>query len=286
MKTKWKFGVWGQFGDGSQIADGQAVRTTIITEEIMERYGTSNVGVVNTNGWKRNPVLFLLRSVKLVANSANIIIFPADNGFKVFVPLLNIINSLFRRNLYYVVIGGFLPELLTSNKRYLRILRKYKALFVQTPNLKKDLEQLGLDNLHILSNLKKLKAIDEDKLVLNEERVVNVCTFSRVTYNKGIEDAINGVIMANHRLGSSLIFLDIYGIIDDSYSKRFNELLQKHSDFVKYKGVVDYDKTVHILRNYTALIFPTFYHGEGFAGDVFQPRLGALLQNIMANRVH
>ncbi len=27
-------------------------------------------------------------------------------------------------------------------------------------------------------------------------------------------------------------------------------------------------------------------NSEGFAGDVFQPRLGALLQNIMANRVH
>jgi len=34
MKPKYKIGIWGQFGDGvNKIADGQAVRTTIITAE-------------------------------------------------------------------------------------------------------------------------------------------------------------------------------------------------------------------------------------------------------------
>ena len=32
--AKYKIGIWGQFGDGGKIADGQAVRTTVITEEL------------------------------------------------------------------------------------------------------------------------------------------------------------------------------------------------------------------------------------------------------------
>lgn len=35
MKKKiYKIGIWGQFGDGGPIADGQAVRTTITTNEL------------------------------------------------------------------------------------------------------------------------------------------------------------------------------------------------------------------------------------------------------------
>ncbi len=55
---KYKIGVWGQYGDGGKIADGQAVRTTIITKELQMRYGNDAVGVVNTNGWKKHPLRF------------------------------------------------------------------------------------------------------------------------------------------------------------------------------------------------------------------------------------
>ena len=50
----YKIGVWGQFGDGGKIADGQAVRTTIITNELCRRYGDSAVKTVNTNAWNKD----------------------------------------------------------------------------------------------------------------------------------------------------------------------------------------------------------------------------------------
>ena len=57
MNKKRKIGIWGQFGDGvNKIADGQAVRTTIMTNELKLRYGEENIAVVNTNGWKKHPV--------------------------------------------------------------------------------------------------------------------------------------------------------------------------------------------------------------------------------------
>ena len=38
--AKYQIGIWGQYGDpGTRIADGQAVRTTIITRELENRYG-------------------------------------------------------------------------------------------------------------------------------------------------------------------------------------------------------------------------------------------------------
>jgi glycosyltransferase involved in cell wall biosynthesis len=267
-KSKYEIGIWGQFGDGGQIADGQAVRTTIITNEIINRYGKRNVKILNTNGWLKNPITFFLKSVFLIARSKKIIIFPADNGFKIFVPILCMINLFFNHELYYVVIGGFLPSLLQEKPVYIRLVKKFKAIFVQTKRIKEQLESFGINNIYILSNLKNLERIDAKDLKINTDRQLKVCTFSRVTYTKGIEDAIEGVKIANIKLGDSLIKLDIYGIIDRKYEQKFNDLLSRNSDFVTYKGVINYNDTVSTLKNYFALIFPTFYHGEGLAGNI------------------
>ena len=32
--------------------------------------------------------------------------------------------------------------------------------------------------------------------------------------------------------------------------------------------MVEYDKSVEVLKNYFALLFPTYYEGEGFAGTI------------------
>lgn len=266
--SKYKVGVWGQFGSGGRIADGQAVRTTIITEEIIKKYGSSQVKILNTNSWSRNPFAFLLKSFFLVFKCKKIIIFPADNGFKTFVPLLDKINMFFKRELLYVVIGGFLPQLLREKRKYLKYLHKYSYIFVQTPKIGDEISNLGLKNIKILSNLKNLDRLEVVDVHINKNKKITVCTFSRITYSKGIEDAINGVKIANGILNDQLITLDVYGVIDSNYNDSFNKLLLENSSFVTYKGVIDYNQTVSFLKQYFALLFPTFYKGEGFAGNI------------------
>ena len=98
---KYKIGVWGQFGDGGKIADGQAVRTTIITNELKDRYGTKDILVNNTNNWKKHPLIFLFNTIKLVFLCQKVVIFPADNGFKVGVPIIHIFNFFFKGFVVY-----------------------------------------------------------------------------------------------------------------------------------------------------------------------------------------
>ena len=47
---------------------------------------------------------------------------------------------------------------------------------------------------------------------------------------------------------------------------RFEEIILENSDFVTYKGVANYNQTVSVLKDYFLLLFPTYFHGEGFAG--------------------
>lgn len=271
-----KIGVWGQFGDGGKIADGQAVRTTIITNELCRRYGASAVKTVNTNAWKKQPLRFLISSISLLRQSEVFIIAPADNGFKVFVPILDIFNRLFKRRILYVVIGGFLPNLLKTKPKYIKMVNRFSGLFVQTENIRKDLEKIGVKKLHILSNPKRLNTLKEEDVNMIIDENIKVCVFSRIYADKGVEDAIEAVKLANKSLGGEYVSLDMYGLVPEFYKDRLQEILNQNKGLVQYNGIIDYNKTVETLSNYFVMLFPTYYHGEGFPGNVIDAYNSAL----------
>lgn len=271
-----KIGVWGQFGDGGKIADGQAVRTTIITNELCRRYGESAVKTVNTNAWKKQPLRFLTSSISLLRDSEVFIIAPADNGFKVFVPILDIFNRLFKRRILYVVIGGFLPNLLKTKPKYIKMVNRFSGLFVQTENIRKDLERIGVKKLHILSNPKRLNTLKEEDVNMIIDEKIKVCVFSRIYADKGVEDAIEAVKLANKNLGGEYISLDMYGLVPEFYKDRLQKILDQNKGLVQYNGIIDYNKTVETLSNYFVMLFPTYYHGEGFPGNVIDAYNSAL----------
>ena len=274
--SKYIIGVWGQFGDGKQIADGQAVRTTIITNELKLRYGKDNVTTANTYQWKKRPVSFLLESFRLIKNSKIVAIAPADNGYKLFVPLLMLFNIIFRRKLIHIVIGGFLPGLLKKNPGYLKLENKFDIIFVQTPNILNDLKSLGVKNIQISSNPKRLQTRSFSELKVVNEKQLRLCVFSRIYKDKGVEDAIEAVKICNNRLGGRYLTLDLYGLVPDIYKDRLSELLNENGDILDYKGIIPYDQTVQYLKNYFLMLFPTFYHGEGFPGNVIDAYNSAL----------
>lgn len=271
-----KIGIWGQFGDGGKIADGQAVRTTIITNELRRRCGDENVKTVNTNSWKKNPFKFLLNSIGLLRKSDVFIIAPADNGFKVFIPILSFFNRFYRRRILYVVIGGFLPDLLRAKPRYIKMVNKFFGVFAQTKNILNDLEKLGVKHLEILSNPKRLNTRKESDVIINTDKHIKVCIFSRIYADKGVEDAIAAVNIANKALGGKFINLDLYGLVPAFYKERLEEMTRQNEGVVCYKGIIDYDKTVETLKDYFVMLFPTYYHGEGFPGNVIDAYNSAL----------
>ncbi len=261
-----KIGVWGQYGDGGPIADGQAVRTTITTQELIKKYGESEVCILNTNAWRKHPIKFFLDTVSLLKKCENVIILPADNGLKIVAPIYDLFNKMYNRKLFYIVIGGFLPAFLKKNPSYIKMLNKYQKLFVQTPNLKKDLYDSGIKNIEMMTNFKLQEIRNIEDIHLNENENLNLCIMSRLTKDKGIEDAIEAINIVNSTLGGQKIHLDLYGIVPDYYEERFEEIIANNSNIVTYKGVANYNETASVLKNYFTMLFATYFHGEGFAG--------------------
>ena len=267
MKKKLqRIGIWGQYGDGGPIADGQAVRTTITTQELIKKYGNEEVRILNTNAWRKHPVRFFIDTVNLLKNCENVLILPADNGLRIVVPIYNFFNRFYKRKLIYIVIGGFLPAFLKSHPNYVKMLNKYEVLFVQTPNLKKDLLKQGLTNIEMMTNFKLQEIRPAEDIVINNDDTIKLCILSRLTEDKGIEDAIEAIKLVNKELDGRIAHLDLYGIVPDHYKERFNEVVHDNSDIVEYKGVANYNQTASVLKDYFALLFPTYFHGEGFAG--------------------
>lgn len=267
MKKKGnKIGIWGQYGDGGPIADGQAVRTTITTLELIKKYGESEVSILNTNAWRKHPIKFFFDTINLLRKCENVIILPADNGLRIVVPIYNIFNGIFKRKLFYIVIGGFLPEFLKKNPSYVKMLNKYEILFVQTPNLKRDLSKLGIEHIEMMTNFKLQSIRRLEEIQLTTDECIKLCILSRLTKDKGIEDAVEAVKIVNSTLDGPKVHLDLYGIVPEHYQERFDEIIKNNRAVVTYKGVADYNQTALVLKNYFAMLFPTYFHGEGFAG--------------------
>lgn len=267
MQTK--ASVIGHFGISKQLLNGQTIKTKIITEELKACIGEEQVLTIDTYGGWKTLVKAPFQVFRALKCSYNIIILPAHNGLRVFAPLLVLLRTFFKkRRLHYIVIGGWLPGFLKKRRVLARVLRHFDYIYVETSTMKTKLESHGFNNICILPNCKKLTIISESDLVYPTEYPLKLCTFSRVMKEKGIEDAVKAVIGVNDKLGYTGFALDIFGQIDAGQEAWFNELKSEFPDYIRYLGEVPYDKSVEVLKNYFALLFPTRCFTEGIPGTI------------------
>jgi len=264
-----KASVLGHFGEGKNLLNGQTVKTKIITEELQNQLGEEQILKIDTHGGIKTLLKAPIQVFKAFKESANIVMFPAHNGLKVYAPLIIFMRRLFReRKIHYVVIGGWLSEFLQKRKTLANILKKFDGIYVETNTMKKALEGLGFRNIFVMPNCKKLTILSEDELVYPSKTPYKLCTFSRVMKEKGIEDAVNVVKKINSELSYMAYSLDIYGQIDNAQTEWFEDLQKKFPDYIRYCGCVDADKSVETLKNYFALLFPTHFYTEGIPGTI------------------
>ena len=266
----YKVGICGHFAFGDeQFNSGQKDKTRSVYAALAEALGEDNVSVLDTRGWKKNPLKLLLQSKKLIAECENIIILPASNGLKVFPRLFEILNVFYKRKLHYVVVGGWLVKTLKENPPLIKPVKKLDSIFVELKSMKTDLEEMGFDQVYFKPKFRETNAITTDELFAPQSEPYRFCTFSRICYEKGIEDAIEAVRYVNSKLGRTACALDIYGLPDEYYRARFEQLKSSFEPFITYKGFVsgtaESSKELHTCF---AMLFPTWYEGEGFAGTV------------------
>lgn len=261
-----KAAVIGHFAFGREYLDGQTVKTKILAEELKNHLGEKEVTSIDTHGGAKAMPKILLKCLSALKKHENVVSLPAQNGVKIVVPWLVFFNKFFHRKLHYVVIGGWLSEFLKNKKGLVKKLGKLDGIYVETTSMKNALEEMGFDNIVVMPNCKKLDILKEDEIVYPKGEPYKLCTFSRVMKEKGIEDAVNAVKAVNEHYGRTVYKLDIYGQVDGGQTEWFEKLKSEFPDYVTYGGLVPFDKSVEVLKNYFALLFPTKYFTEGIPG--------------------
>lgn len=263
-----KVGICGHYGGNKIFLDGQTVKTKTITKELIRQLGEEQVRTVDTFGGKRNIVKTIQGLLKLMRDCEHIIILPAHNSVRIFAPLMIVVNYFCHKKIHYIVIGGWLPDFIKRRKWLRKVLNGFDYIYVETSTMKSELEKQGLKNIEILPNCKDIHILKPEELSYYYDEPYMLCTFSRVTKKKGIEDAIQAVEIINEKFGRIVFKLDIYGQIDDEYKAEFIQLLEKAPNYIQYKGTVGYEESVEILKNYFALLFPTYFRTEGIPGTI------------------
>lgn len=263
-----KICVLGHFGLGKNLINGQTVKTKIITEELKNFFGEKQVNEIDTSGGIKTIFKAPFQSFCSLKNSENAVIFPAHNGLRVYAPMLIFFNRFFKKKLHYVVIGGWLPDFLEKRRHLSKCLKHFDGIYVETNVMKKVLEAQGFDNIFVMPNCKRLTVLNENELVYPQGIPFRLCTFSRVMKEKGIEDAVNAVKSINEEYGKTVYTLDIFGQVDEEQTEWFENLKKSFPDYISYGGLVPFEKSVETIKKYFALLFPTYYDGEGFAGTL------------------
>lgn len=268
MKSLKKVCVMGHFGFGHNLLNGQTVKTKILAEELEKQF-SGEVMTVDTHGGVKSLLKAPFQVFAGLKNAENVVMLPAHNGLRVYAPLLILLKKFFSgRKLHYAVIGGWLASFLATKPLLKGCLKKFDGIYAETSTMKKALEELGLQNVVIMPNCKELPILSPQDLAETCQEPYRLCTFSRVMREKGIEDALEAVRAVNEAQGRTVYTLDIYGQVDAGQTEWFEDLQKQFPDYVRYGGLVPFDKSVDVLKDYFALLFPTRFYTEGIPGTI------------------
>ena len=271
MRRVKRIGIIGHFAFGHHFVDGQTVKTKTLYECLKESYkNTPDIHAkfhcVDTYNNKTNKIKLLFDTFICILKSKTIILLLSGNGMKFYFPIMYVLKRFFKKQIFHDVIGGDLPEFIDRHPDYLKYFNAIDENWIEFDKLKQKLNEIGLTNCRVIPNFKNLD-VNTALLHISEDRKSTFCMFSRVMEEKGVTDAILAVNKYNQS-HSEKIFLEIWGPIEEEYKNKFMHLLHDYKSDVNYNGVVNFDKSVETISNHLALLFPTYWDGEGFPGTI------------------
>lgn len=265
-----KIAIIGNLGKpNGQAADGQTVKTRIVSQELINTLGKDSIKIYNTHGGAINLLKAPFVSLMALLCARNVLILPAHRGIRIYAPLLALLSLIIpNRRLHYSVIGGWLPSFVRNKKILALSLKRFNGIYAETNTMKNALEDIGYKNIYVVPNCKPLNIVNKEQLLCVPQQPYKLCTFSRVNREKGIGEAVEVVKEINNKYGQVVYTLDIYGNVDPTQAEWFKKLEEDFPDYIKYRGCVDFNKSVETIKNYFALLFPTHYYTEGIPGTI------------------
>lgn len=261
-----KIGLIGRVDRNETLFDGQTVKTRMMYRLLCDIYGADAIEVVDTMDWKHNGAKIVKELRHCLKNCDDVVFLLSSNGRKALYPLLVKEATKKGKRVYQNLIGGALIDDVKKHPKWVDYLNAFQVNWVESRSLADDLDAEGVRNARYLPNFKYLDIpeVPRKKTYDSEWRF---CTFSRVVEEKGVGDAIRAIEKLNNHDGDRAYFLDVYGPVEDSFSKEFDSLIEGAS-CSRYRGIIAPEESVDVVKDYDALLFPTKWPAEGIPGTI------------------
>ena len=168
--------------------------------------------------------------------------------------------------LNYFVIGGILPNFISQLEMKQRECYSIvKWFMVESQEMKHKMEILRYKNAIHIPNFKKIAYIPEKSIEIPVP--FRFVFLSRIIPEKGCDLIIEATRRINKEIGEDKFIVHFYGKIEDSYKSHFLKTINEipnaeYKGFLNLADISNYD----VLASYSAMLFPTFWKGEGFPG--------------------
>lgn len=247
---------------------GDTMKNNLFLNRFKEVF--DKIYVVDTINWRKKPLTMvkMLCYLTLIRNAK--VVISCEEGASRIVDFLYYFR--FQRKVFYWVVGSGFPARIARGELSPKHYSFLKRILVQSPTMVQTLNKAGLTNAMYVPNSKPIYDIK-----IEQHRGSTKFVFlSRILPEKGIEQIFNCVRRLNGDGLSDKFEVAFYGMIDEHY-KSFKEKINCFPN-VEYKGLLDLTKEdgYKELATYDALLFPTFYEGEGFPGVFIDAFISAL----------
>lgn len=210
----------------------------------------------------------------IISPSSTFIIGSASTSRRLFSGLLYYINRKALNRSLLIVMGGIASNIMSKDPKYLKWVKEFKQIYVETEGMKSDLTNVGAKNVAVFPNCRENpKEIIEIKKHSNKR--IRCIYFSLISKDKGADIVIEASrLLYNSGINYSI---DFYGHIEDEYKNEFERSVQE-TPYVNYCGVFRADQeSVYIkMQEYDLMLFPTRSVTEGVPGVLVESKIAGI----------
>ena len=262
-----RIGFIGRIDPDETMVDGQTVKTRTLYRYLVRRFGAANICAVDTLDYRHQGGRVVRELIRCLHACDDVVVLLSSGGRRALFPILWLASQVLGVRVHHDLIGGSLADDVEADAsgRLVRHLNSFEVNWVETRALADRLRALGVRNVSHLPNFKDVDDVDVDPQA-PRGRPRRLCTLSRVTPEKGIDNAVRAVAAINGD-GPPVVTLDVFGPIEPSYEERFRRLVDS-VPHVRYAGRVPPERAAAAVSGHFALIFPTEWIGEGVPGTI------------------
>lgn len=268
--------VIGWINKGKAADCGETMKNQLLVQRLEE------LGVrcrqIDVKGWRKHPWIFIQLAWDMIVHHNNTIIFSssAANTY----PMMKMMYKLgWKQKTVHWVIGGLFGERVQKGFFERRVVGIIDHTIVESPLMKAQLESCGIKGVKVVPNFKPINYYPdiEWKSKVPKNRIVRFVFLSRIIPEKGCDYILTAARLLNEKGYADWFDINFFGKIDSRYKNTFMKKVEK-LDNVKYAGFLNLreQEGYDTLSRYDAMLFPTYWMGEGFAGIFIDAMISGL----------